>query len=569
MFNKRFYKLQKSSKAFAHPLVLILLLTALLIGVGGWFIYARRDSASQNKQSLGASTYSNFINRTPPLNVGPMESLTRVNVDFSRQLNSTEINNLLDWNEWYPMDFNVPENHRIIREWVDPEGRVTRGFSFNVHNDMAPHFWPVTYKNKPLDYVFFAECNDKVNCYPQENNWYKYFEITTVGDVYPTGTSKAVTLESWQRASLYNPEVYYDLEKIQALGGDCTTTFFKNDPRAAEILVQAPYKGPLVWTMPARSNSYVVNPPACAVYFEYSNNNLSFTPQRVKRAERFFVIGVNKAMSSNVLYAFNSYMKEGMSGRLRDYCRLHYQNDRFNCIQSNGVGSPRPYTVGNRTYYPADFEEYWMRKASKTGRWGNTIDSGGFFKFRWWQAYTPTTWPTDGHDAITVNYYVESCGRWGTSPKDCTRVMPSGVPITVYAQTHYLASQGQAAGNSNTLSQFNVEVNGKIYGHARASAAQLTAYTFRVPANTPINAINIVFINNGVDSNGYDRNLVVPKVVFKGKEYLATSPNTYTIGGWITPPTGGQGRCSTANDGANNYLRTSSLPCNGLFRFSD
>lgn len=556
----------KSTSGFVHTLFVFVVLLGIVVVSAFWFVRASRNNKNspQRGQSLGVSTYADYSYRTPPLTIGPWETVYRPNVDFSDQLNSTEIASLLDWNDWYPMDFNVPENHRIIREQIDPEGNITRGFSFNVHNDIAPGYWPSTYKGKQLDYVFFAECNGKVDCYPDANDWYKYFEITTVGDVYPTGTAKAVTLESWQRRSLYNPETYYDLAAIKGIGGDCTTAFFTKDPKAAQVLSQAKYKAPLIWTLPSTGNSYVVNPPVCAVYFKHADN-FSATPSRVDHAERFFVIGVNKSISSKELYAFNSYMKEGVSTRLSSYCKDHYQTDRFHCIAVNGVGSPRPYVLDNRTYYPADFEEYWMRKTSKTGRWGNAIDSGGFYKFRWWESYTATTWPTTGHDATNTNYYVESCGRWGTSPKACTKATSEGVPFTVYARTSFTPFGSPEKRNLNVLSQVTVAVYGKLYGHVLVDSDAVHPYTFYVPSSVPISDITVYFTNNGIDSNDFDRNLVVTKALYKGKEYLATSPKTYTWGSWLRS----ERRCSNINDGANNYTGTDELACAGVFRFSD
>lgn len=184
-------------------------------------------------------------------------------------------------------------------------------------------------------------------------------------------------------------------------------------------------------------------------------------------------------------------------------------------------------------------EYYQEKNLCNTFYWAwnaNALDTGGILQQDW---QTPWQNKLDALNAFQAN---------------CT----TGIPETV-SQVVVKAAGTPAAATYPTL---QLQVNGvtmktffNVQGNAQAG--EFNEFTYNSPTSLLGEEVKVVYINDGVDPQGNDRNVRVDSISIDGNIYQAEAPTVVTEGSW------------NATTGCDLRVATSEwLHCNGYFKFA-
>lgn len=405
------------------------------------------------------------------------------------------------------------------------------------------------------------------------------------------------SIDAWHRGGF----AYYS---PTALGGYDSCTAEKIV--ASKVNLQtAALKAPMKFYMPNQSGKYAIAPVICSVGLDYTSErsfSLPLLQEQVTNNIRKIKHGwwgdvTNTSVVTAVLserpdeYGFwvrnalNVYLVEDRAIESTLVIGAKYCNKAleaaapFRCEPSNGlwrVTYTHPQT--NRKMYVTAFEEYSMRKMTSSlvinSRQINNYFGFGVIEFNggskvWDNADVDGKLVSDGNPVKVQEHVVLNCPmklHKNEQPyfdrNSCalrTAQTRSGsanlIPVTVTAATSYNSVPGKV--NKNRGATLGIDIKGLRYGFF-ITKPELAVYTALIPSSTLISDIKFSFDNNGIDSDGFDRNLIINKVVFKGKLYISNNV-FYAAGYWDNSTR----RCVAG------AFKTNLLACSGYLQFRD
>jgi hypothetical protein len=583
----------KNNSGYIRLLIPILV---LLFGVAIVFTYPKLAENFSKKDS------SPVTSPTPDVPVVKGTSNNQFLFGFNSMSQVTSLSQMEDWRNWYP----VYRNHT--------EGQLV-GDSYNIPNN--PQGFPSTYKGGSVDYYLYGITGNYWELLAHSSNYKSLDAWERNSNVYyNTAPGVPNSLGSYDNCkdaviptlnldlaspALKKPlEFYLPSQKNKYAMGPviCSIQFDDGDngkkryqiPRLSQQKKDKLYKNPFQWH--ASMNFFVIT----ALRDSYVDS-----------------------WGTNIKFATNLYMSsEKTPGTItvgNRFCnnQTTSQNDTFKCTvidaQNNKVISYW-HPTANRFFYVDMVEEYTMRAVRSALSINNrniyNLYGGGCVWFDgnpldpYKQCDTTTASGAYAHPGsdpyILQGNYLYQCGNsthgsgsdWQYTYKNstCTQLSTvtntmDGVVITgnaqqpqsqsgvtpnlvVYAKTAYLGGSG---GNENRTTSLYVQNarTGVVYGHKKTTN-NYANYSFYIPNGVPVNELKIGYDNDGVDSRGYNRDLIVDYITYRGKQYKTTDPKTYAVGTWHYPST----RCVKATDNYDmTHLRVNRLPCNGYFIFSD
>lgn len=337
-------------------------------------------------------------------------------------------NKFEEWQNWYPVDFNQPENYRVVN-WWSSDNKKNNWFnghsSLNVVNTLPT--LPTTYKGLSVDYFFLWQCR-----YPFGNLDKKCYDSSLYREII---SQSGQDLYHWSRGSSKGYEVYYNSTLIGL--DNCSSSNIKNYPGNLE---DSNNKQPWALRLPVQKGSYFVSDVFCSLVFKgYSqtkdSSQIIDSRSLGGKSNYTFETGnwlsitlthdnYNEDDGNKVIYAENIYLTDNQKSSQHftdEYCKKINKSDTLRCVGSGEGRSGLTITKDGRTYQAFGFEEYWMRKTEKSST-SNVIGKYGFGAFRWWQTYPKVEWDKVSNNGLENSgsgsnnqvYSIEKCNldKW-------------------------------------------------------------------------------------------------------------------------------------------------------------
>lgn len=301
------------------------------------------------------------------------------------------------WKDWYPVNQNLPNPYKgADGKWI--AFRNINWWGDSYFNGLSSMNVPEPLATLPTnkDYYFFWQCYKHKGvtpdpfCYNQ--NFYREIISQSTDDV----------LETWARGGDTNAninnviwEVYYNPDIIGY--ANCNGEKLYN---TTLDLTLSSSKKPWVLKLPINENTFYLSSPICTIAFkgytqnktrviDTRSNSQGFNPDKLSFETgnwiSFTIVHsqTNDQWGFPIVRAENIYLTDNSnaSGRFNTkYCSG--RTDSFRCPSNK----PLEYSLNGRIYRAFAFEEYYMRKTQKSGRYSNfpnVIDKYGFGSFRW------------------------------------------------------------------------------------------------------------------------------------------------------------------------------------------
>jgi len=562
------------------------LLPVLMLLIGAFLVL----SYPKMRQFYVSKKSSSGLSVVPDVPVVKGTANTPFLFGFNSMSPTVNLGAMEDWRNWYPVDRNHIEGQLV-------------GDSYNIPNN--PQGFPSSYKSTPVDYHLYGVKGD-------------YWELLS-------HSSNFKSLDAWERNSTvyYNPASLgsYDNCKdarIPNLAIDLSSPAVK---KPLEFYLPSEKNkfamGPVICSIQFTYNDRRQIP----LLSQQKKDKLFKNPYEWQASMNFFVITATRdrfvdAWGTNILFATNLYMTSEVTPNTitvgNRFCANHTtsQSDRFKCVNVDAQNKVITYAASDvaqgRPFYVHMVEEYTMRATrvalSVNNRNIRNLYGGGCIWFDgmpinpYKNCDTTTADGTYAHPGsdpyVLQGNYLYQCTnstigaasdwQYTYESNTCKQISTvthtvDGVALTansqaqssetpnlsVYAKTEYMFGSGD---NENKPTNLYVQnrLTGVVYGYKKTSSIYAN-YLFYIPSGVSVNELKIGYNNDGVDSKGYNRDLIVDYINYKGAVYRSIDPETFAVGTWHRQA----GRCvSTTDSYEMTHLRANRLPCNGYFIFN-